>query len=230
MSLTSASFNAKLPAPSVDFAPFSYQGDTYQTWYTVYGNLGTAATPLVVLHGGPGFTHEYMLAMADISAHSIPVILYDQIGNGRSSHIHDKPDTFWTIDLFIDELENLLKHLKIERKFDLYGHSWGGMMASEFSVRRQPAGLRHLVLANSLTAMALWNRSFSERLAAMPKDVQEKIAAGPSNLAPFLEGMLALYAEYGCRTKPIRPELLDTLSWVYGKEGKEGDRTAGKGM
>jgi proline-specific peptidase len=228
MSLTSASFNAKLPAPSVDFAPFSYQGDTYQTWYTVYGNLGTAATPLVVLHGGPGFTHEYMLAMADISAHSIPVILYDQIGNGRSSHIHDKPDTFWTIDLFIDELENLLKHLKIERKFDLYGHSWGGMMASEFSVRRQPPGLRHLVLANSLTAMALWNRSVGERIATMPKDVQEKIAGGPSDVDTFLEGMLAMYAQYGCRTKPIRPELLESLDWEYSKT--KGDRTVNNAM
>jgi proline-specific peptidase len=221
MSLTAAlSTLSALPTPTIGFAPFSYQGGAYKTWYTVYGNLKSNQVPLVVLHGGPGLSHDYMLALADVSKYSIPVILYDQVGNGRSTHIHNKPATFWTIDLFIDELESLLKHLKIEKAFNLYGHSWGGMLAAELCVRRQPAGLRHLIIANSLTSMTLWNKSVVERTATMPKDVQDKIAGGPGNLAAYVEGMLALYAEYACRTKPMQQELLDSLDWLYGENGE----------
>ena len=61
---------------------------------------------------------------------SIPIVLYDQIGNGASSHIKDKPDGFWTAELFMDELDNLLKHLGIRDNFDLLGHSWGGKSAT----------------------------------------------------------------------------------------------------
>ena len=57
---------------------------------------------------------------------SIPVVFYDQIGNGESSHIKNKPDTFWRAELFMDELDNLLKKLEIYDNFELLGHSWGG--------------------------------------------------------------------------------------------------------
>ena len=57
---------------------------------------------------------------------SIPVVFYDQIGNGESSHIKNKPDTFWRAELFMDELDNLLKKLGIYDDFELLGHSWGG--------------------------------------------------------------------------------------------------------
>jgi proline-specific peptidase len=216
-----------LPAPTVDFAPFSYQGGAYKTWYTVYGDLKSGQTPLVVLHGGPGMSHDYMLALADLSAHSIPVILYDQIGNGRSTRIHDKPATFWTIDLFIDELESLLKHLKIDSAFDLYGHSWGGILSSEFCVRRQPPGLRHLVLADSLTSMALWNKSVGERTATLPQEAQDKIAAGPGNITAFREGLDVLYGEYGCRVKPMPAEMAASLELNWGETR---DRTVADAM
>jgi proline-specific peptidase len=209
-----------LPTPTVDFAPFFYEGEAYKTWHAVYGDLKSGQTPLIVLHGGPGLSHDYMLALADISKSSIPVILYDQVGNGRSTRIRNKPATFWTIDLFIDELESLLKHLKIDSAFNLYGHSWGGMLAAEFCVRRQPAGLRRLIFANSITSMALWDKSVAERTATMSKDVQDKIAGGPGNLAAYVEGMLALYAEYACRMKPMQQELLDSLDWLYGENGE----------
>lgn len=58
--------------------------------------------------------------------HSIPIVFYDQIGNGESTHIKDKPADFWNPELFMDELDNLLKHLGIYENFDLLGHSWGG--------------------------------------------------------------------------------------------------------
>ena len=61
----------------------------------------------------------------------IPLILYDQIGNGLSTHLPEKKgdEEFWTEDLFHRELENLLAALKLDESgYDLIGHSWGGMM------------------------------------------------------------------------------------------------------
>ena len=57
---------------------------------------------------------------------SIPIIFYDQLGGGRSTHRPDAPKDFWTPELFMDELDNLLKHLHVQDDFDLLGHSWGG--------------------------------------------------------------------------------------------------------
>ncbi|KAK7676301.1 hypothetical protein QCA50_020755 [Cerrena zonata] len=123
---------------------FTYQGETYQTWYKVYGDIkNSSRTPLVVLHGGPGMSHDYLIPMSDLTPlANIPTIFYDQVGNARSTHIKDKPKTFWSAEIFVEELENLLKHFGISESFDLYGHSWGGILATEFEVRKQPAGLR----------------------------------------------------------------------------------------
>jgi pimeloyl-ACP methyl ester carboxylesterase len=79
--------------------------------------------------------------------------MYDQIGCGRSTRLPEKlgDGSFWTIDLFLAELENLLSHLEIQDDYDLLGQSWGGCLASELAVR-QPKGLKKLILANSLAS------------------------------------------------------------------------------
>lgn len=103
--------------------PFVYQDETFQTYYKLFGDLANRThSPLIVLHGGPGLTHDCMLPLSDLASASIPVILYDQLGNGLSTHLKEKPPTFWTIDLLIDELVNLLNHFSIQDSFDLLGH------------------------------------------------------------------------------------------------------------
>jgi pimeloyl-ACP methyl ester carboxylesterase len=79
--------------------------------------------------------------------------MYDQVGCGRSTHLPEKfgDGSFWTIDLFLSELENLLSHLGIQDDYDLLGQSWGGILASELAVR-QPTGLKKLILANALAS------------------------------------------------------------------------------
>ncbi len=103
-------------------------------------------TCLIDIHS-PGLSHDYLLPLSDLATKfSIPVVFYDQIGNSRSTHLPSKPPSFWTIDLFIAELVNLLEHFHIQEGFDFLGHSWGGILGLEFEVRRQSEGLRHLVL------------------------------------------------------------------------------------
>ncbi len=75
-----------------------------ETWYRVTGELGprdtAAPAPLVVLHGGPGGTHDYLLSLADL-ADERAVVHYDQVGGGRSTHYPDRGAEFWTVDLFV---------------------------------------------------------------------------------------------------------------------------------
>lgn len=159
------------------FAPFPVPGlaEPCQTWYKVIGNLdNSAAPPLIVLHGGPGACHDYLLPLSDL-APSTPLVFYDQIGNGRSTHLPEKngDEKFWSVELFMKELDNLLLHLELQdRPIDLYGHSWGGMLAAEWAAA-QPPNLRRLVISNSLASMDVWREGVSMLRAQLPADVQK---------------------------------------------------------
>ncbi|KAG6816123.1 hypothetical protein H0H87_008473 [Tephrocybe sp. NHM501043] len=198
------------PAYSDGKIDFVFQGETYQTYYKVIGDIKTSSnrTPLVVLHGGPGLCHNYLAPFSDLATkHDIPVIFYDQLGNGLSTHLRDKDPAFWTIDLFINELENLLKHFGIQDAFDIAGHSWGGILASEFEARRQPVGLKRLILSDSLAAYSLWIQSNIQLLQAFPASVQEGIMAGMKEPAKFYSALLKFHAVHGCVTKPPLPNI-----------------------
>ncbi|XVQ86603.1 alpha/beta fold hydrolase [Microbispora siamensis] len=114
------------------------------------GDLAAPKAPLVVLHGGPGAAHDYTLRIARLAEHGRAVVHYDQIGVGLSTHLPEKGAGFWTVGLFLDELDNLLAHLGIAGRYHVLGQSWGGMLAAEHAVRA-PSGLRGLVIANSPT-------------------------------------------------------------------------------
>jgi len=97
-------------------------GKTCKTWYKTFGDLSSGTRPLVGLHGGPGTAHNYLLSLEDLaSKHGIPVVLYDQLGTGNSTHPQDKRGdaSFWTVDLFLGELNNLLKHLGIQEDYNV---------------------------------------------------------------------------------------------------------------
>ncbi|KAH9831825.1 proline-specific peptidase [Rhodofomes roseus] len=157
----------------VDFAVGS---ETFQTWYTVSGDLKSGIRPLVLLHGGPGFSHEYMRCHAPLlEAKGIPLILYDQLCCGNPTHLCEKPTDFWTVALFVSELDNLLEKLGVRENFDLLGHSWGGILALAYVLDRQPSGLKHLVLVGAPPSISVWNAECRKLLAQLPKDVRETI-------------------------------------------------------
>ena len=95
------------------YVPFVREGKTYQTYYKIFGDLeNRTRTPVVGVHGGPGLVHDYLVALADLTRDAaFPVILYDQLGNGRSSRVPAARAGFWSVALFLDELENLLAAL-----------------------------------------------------------------------------------------------------------------------
>lgn len=201
--------------------PFTYDGETFNTYYVVFGDLERRTKdPLVVLHGGPGLVHDYLVPFSDLTATAdIPVILYDQIGNGRSTHLRDKPSEFWKIDLFIEELANLLSYFGIQDGFSLAGHSWGGILAAEYEVQRQPKGLKKLILTNSLASIALWMKSNMQLLQTFPKEVQEGVIGGMKNPEKYEAALRELHRVHGCILNPQPKEFVGTLSQVFSKDG-----------
>ncbi len=181
----------------------------WETWYRVSGDLGGGKPPLVTLHGGPGAAHNYILTFADLAATGRAVIHYDQLGVGNSTHLRDKGTDFWTVDLFLAELDNLLAHLGIAGSYHLLGQSWGGMLGAEHAVRRPP-GLRSLVIANSPASMALWLQEANRLRDLLPPEVQATLlrheAAGTTDSDEYQTAVRVFYDRHVCRV-PWPPEV-----------------------
>lgn len=210
--------------PSISFEgniPFKYQGKAYQTHYKVFGNISDKTrTPVVVLHGGPGLSYDYLSPFSDLSTtYKTPVILYDQLGNGRSTHLQSASPSFWTIDLFVNELANLINYFSIEKHFDIAGHSWGTVLGMEYAIRKQPKGLQHLVLSDGLASIDLWDQSTEQLLQEFPPWVAEGMMAGMSDPPKFQAALLAFYAVHGNRVVPIPADYNATLQWLFGPNG-----------
>jgi len=189
----------------------------WQTWYRVTGDLSSPKTPLVVAHGGPGCTHDYVLSIAAIAESGRPVIHYDQLGNGRSTHLPEKGGEFWTVELFLDELDNLLTHLAIKDRYFLLGQSWGGMLGAEHAIRR-PAGLKALVISNSPASMELWASEAEKLRAELPREVDDALrrheADGTYTDPEYLAAQKVYYDLHVCRVVPNPPEVLATEHYM----------------
>jgi proline-specific peptidase len=200
------------------YVDFTYEGETYQTWYRVFGDLkATNVTPVVALHGSPGISHHSMLPNGELyETHGIPVIVYDQIGIGKSTHLTDKPRSIWTPKIFMDELDDILEKLGIASNFDLIGHSWGGMLASEYAGSRRPKGLRHLVIVSSLPSMKLWEDELRKLLEKYPEDMRRTIEKheqeNTTDHPDYQKAMRVFYAKHLCQLDPWPQEMVDAVA------------------
>jgi L-proline amide hydrolase len=195
------------------FAPFL----GHQTWYRVTGDLKAAKKPLVILHGGPGASHDYTDRMKLIANQGRAVIHYDQLGCGKSTHLPDKGVDFWTVQLFLDELDNLLDHLGIRGAYHLLGQSWGGMLGAEHAVT-QPKGLKSLTISDSPASMKLWVQEANKLRDQLPPDVQKTLleheAAGTTTSKEYVAAMMVFYARHVCRVQPMPEEVTRSFAQI----------------
>ncbi len=189
----------------------------WQTWYRVTGVLGGDKLPLVILHGGPGFTHDCLDSMKGLAGSGRAVIHYDQLGNGRSTHLREKGADFWTPRLFLDEFENLTRHLDIYSGYHALGLSWGGMLGAEHAVTR-PKGLAALVISNSPASIELWVREANRLREDLPPEVQATLLrhekAGTTSSDEYNAAVRVFYDKHVCRVNPWPPELQRTFDAV----------------
>jgi proline iminopeptidase len=130
-------------APSGAGTVFKAPGATI--WYEVRGSA--PGTPLVVVNGGPGFDHTYVLCSDawDVLARRRRVVFYDQRGNGRSGAL--AKDQSCTLADQISDLDALRARLGADR-IDLLGHSWGGYLVMAYAARH-PEHVQHLIITDS---------------------------------------------------------------------------------
>ncbi len=187
-----------------------FEWDGHATWYQASGESEPDKFPVVILHGGPGATHDYLEDLEVLSRSGRQTILYDQLGCGNSQHLPDAPADFWTVDLFKRELVGLLEHLGIERAYTLLGQSWGGMLAMEHALDH-PAGLKGMVVANSPGSIPLWVEEANRLRADLPPDVQETLllheANGTTEDTDYEAAVMVFYQRHLCRVP--WPECMD---------------------
>lgn len=187
-------------------APFG----RYETWYRITGELNSGKPPIFLLHGGPGVAHNYIDSYKLLARDGRPVIHYDQIGCGNSTHLPEKGADFWVPQLFVDELENLIDHLGQRAGFHVLGQSWGGMLGAEYGTRR-PKGLKSLTIANSPASMALWTAEAMRQRSEMPQEIQDALntheASGDYDHPDYKAATEWVYARHVCRVVPNPPEV-----------------------
>ncbi len=189
----------------------------YETWYRVSGDLASKKPPVFILHGGPGAGHNYVDSYKLLSLQGRAVIHYDQLGCGNSTLLPDKGADFWTVQLFIDELNNLVDHLKQRAAFHVLGQSWGGMLGAEYGITR-PSGLKSLTIANSPASMELWVQEANRLRSEMPQDVQDALnkheKAGTTDDPEYQAATMRFYERHVCRVIPFPPEVVETFDQV----------------
>jgi len=173
--------------------------------------LGEGERTLVLLHGGPGAGSLYLKPLERLAGADRRVVVYDQLGCGES----DRPDdpSLWRADRFVDELEALRVHLGLD-ELDLYGHSWGGMLATDYALAHQEH-LRSLVLASTIADAGLLQREMARLLEAFPADLRDTLRrheeAGTTESAEYADAIMAVYRVHLCRCDPWPPEVEKTF-------------------
>ena len=186
----------------VRMVPVQTPQGTFRVWTKRVGN--NPRIKVLLLHGGPGLTHEYLEAFDSyFPAAEIEYYYYDQLGSAYS----DQPGEaeLWDLPRFVGEVEQVRTALGLDREnFYLYGHSWGGVLAIEYALK-YPQQLKGLIISNMVSNTAAVNDyANSAILPAMGQPAQAQIesyeAAGDYDNPNYLELLDQHYfAEYFLR-------------------------------
>jgi proline-specific peptidase len=144
----------------------------YKTYYKIVGTQKEKRkSPVLVIAGGPGGPHNYLLDIRLLSDQGREVIFYDQLGCGLS----DKPedDSLWTVDLFLNEIAAVRQTLGL-KELHILGHSWGGMLAIDYLLSK-PAGVRSVILASAMVSIPLFQTEVDKLVKQLPSDVWQTI-------------------------------------------------------
>ena len=135
-----------------------------------YKTLGHG-TPLLILHGGPGASHDYLLPHLLPLAREHTLVFIDERGSGRSAKLENPSG--YTLDNMVEDVEAVREGLKLG-KVSLLGHSFGGVLAQAYALKYQ-ANLSHLVLCSTFHSTSKMNEVFERILARMDPELRKRI-------------------------------------------------------
>ena len=203
----------------VRLIPIKTPKGEFKVWTKRFGNH--PRIKLLLLHGGPGFTHEYFESLEGyLPAEGIEFIYYDQLGSAFSDQPKDRD--LWTTERFVEEVEQVRVALGLNKdNFYLLGHSWGGILAVEYALK-YGANLKGLVISNMMMSIPDYNR-YAEVLArgmdpAVVKEVKELEARGQYESPRYMELLIPnFYAKHLCRL----PEWPDAVNRAAARANKD---------
>ena len=196
----------------------------HQVYYRIVGERQEGKAPIILLHGGPGSTHNYFEVLDQIAETGHQVIMYDQLGCGKS-YVEGHPE-LWKTETWVDELDALRKYLHLDQ-IHLLGQSWGGMLALAYVYERHPDGIRSLILSSTNPSASMWVKEQHRLVKYLPEKEQKAIAKAEATGdfdSKAYKSAIAHYMEQHCAA-PVTadsPECLrrekkaGTLSYIYG--------------
>jgi proline iminopeptidase len=174
-----ASMLSCAPAPVTAPAPNTPPANVYKIdegyvdvggVFIYYKSLGTGE-PLVILHGGPGASHDYLLPHLIPLAKTNRLVFIDERGSGKSTKLDDPKG--YTVENMADDVEAVRQALNLG-KISLLGHSYGGVLAQAYALKYQD-NLTHLILASTFHSTRQLNEVFRRMVAAMPAELRGRI-------------------------------------------------------
>jgi proline iminopeptidase len=177
-------------------------------WYKVSGD--GEGTPVILLHGGPGFSSYYYKPLEALG-NDRPVVRYDQLGGGKSTAVVDTSKI--NIPHFVRELDSLRAHLGYDR-VHLVGHSWGTILGLEY-YRAHPEHVASLTLASAALDIPEWERHAKHLVTTLSDSAQRAIKTREAEKkydAPDYQAALAeFYGKY-VWLKPVQADLDSTMT------------------
>ena len=138
-------------------------------YYTTVGH----GAPLVIVHGGPGASHDYFLPYLLPLARSNKLVFMDERGSGRSEKLEDASQ--YTVENMVEDVESVRQALGLG-KINLLGHSYGGVLAQAYALKYQK-NLAHLILGSTFQSTAAMNDVLAREKQSMPSAEREKLEA-----------------------------------------------------
>ena len=183
-----------LQSGGVKVIPIKTPAGDFNVWTKRFGN--NPKVKVLLLHGGPGATHEYFECVEGFfPSEGIEFIYYDQLGSGNSDHPEGKGDLLWELPRFVEELEQVRTALGLnEGNFYLLGSSWGGILAMEYALKYQQ-NLKGLIITNMMASAPEYDKYAEDVLAkqmdpAVLKEIQNIEAKGDFENPRYMELLL----------------------------------------
>lgn len=200
----------------VKMIPIQTSKGTFRVWTKRIGN--NPRIKVLLLHGGPGFTHEYLEAFDSyFPGAGIEYYYYDQLGSLYSDQ-PDEPD-LWELPRFVEEVEAVRKALALgPDNFYLYGSSWGGMLAMEYALKYQQ-NLKGLIVSNMVASIPLYNEYATKVIfptldPAVLSEIQKLEAAGDTQNPRYMELLIPHHYEKHLLRMPA-PEWPEPVQRVF---------------
>lgn len=173
-----------------------------KTFYFEQGKKSKKSLPVLALHGGPGGTHRSQFSLTWLKDER-KVILYDQIGSGKSGPLNKKDMKVSTI---VENLSDLIDHLKLD-EFHLLGSSWGTTLALEYYLKSKGKGIKSIIFQSPMFSTKIWSNDAKRLIKALKPETQKIIKnceeVGATDSKVYKKAVDEYYSKHVLRLKKL---------------------------